>query len=57
VGELVVKDLYLKAKEIKSPKVVLMSVGPLSPSARDYIATRPIEYLDRSQITKIIKRR
>jgi|GEM_PF-1809037 tetratricopeptide (TPR) repeat protein len=55
VGELVVKDLYLKAKEIKSPKVVLMSVGPLSPSARDYIATRPIEYLDRSQITKILK--
>ncbi|MCX8058598.1 MAG: tetratricopeptide repeat protein [Spirochaetes bacterium] len=55
VGELVVKDLYLKAKELKAPKSILITVGPLSPSARDYIATRPIEYFDRSYLNKILR--
>lgn len=55
VGELVVKDLYLKSKELKTSKSVLITVGALSPSARDYIATRPIEYFDRSFLNKVLK--
>ncbi len=55
VGEIVVKEMHLKMKEKQAVKGFLFSIGVLSEAARDFIALRPIEYFDRSEITKFLK--
>lgn len=55
IGEIVVKEFHLKMKEKQAVKGYLFSIGVLSELARDFIALRPIEYFDRSEITKLLK--
>lgn len=55
VGEIVVKEFHLKMKEKQAVKGYLFSIAVLSESARDFIALRPIEYYDRSEISKFLK--
>lgn len=55
IGEIVVKEFHLKMKEKQAIKGYLFSIGVLSEAARDFIALRPIEYFDRSEITKLLK--
>jgi len=55
IGEIVVKEFHLKMKEKQAVKGYLFSIAVLSESARDFIALRPIDYFDRSEISKILK--
>lgn len=55
VGEIVVKEFHLKMKEKQATKGYLFSIAVLSEAARDFIALRPIEYFDRSEISRLLK--
>ncbi|MFN3410858.1 MAG: restriction endonuclease [Exilispira sp.] len=55
IGEIVVKEFHLKMKEKQAVKGYLFSIAVLSESARDFIALRPIEYFDRSEISRLLK--
>lgn len=55
IGEIVVKEFHLKMKEKQAVKGYLFSIGVLSELARDFIALRPIDYFDRSEISKLLK--
>ncbi len=55
ISENTVKDLNAKMKQTKSKKAVLISIGDLSKAANDYISARPIEYVDKKELSKLLK--
>jgi len=56
IGEITVKEFYLKMKEKQASRGIIFSIGILSEAARDFIALRPIEYFDRSELSRVLQK-
>lgn len=55
VGEIVVKEFYFKVREAKCKLGVLITVGPLTNNAKDFIASRAIDLIDKNKLASMLK--
>lgn len=55
VGEIVVKEFYFKVREAKCKLGVLVTIGRLSNNAKDFIASRAIDLIDKSKLASILE--
>jgi len=54
VGELLLRDLHARIKDIKAGKGICMSAGTFSEESRRYIEGRPLDLYDKDRLNKIL---
>ncbi|MBI9107624.1 MAG: tetratricopeptide repeat protein [Spirochaetales bacterium] len=55
VGELIVRDLYGKIKEVKAGRGICVSAGNFSTGAKNFVEARLIDLMEKEDLTKILK--
>lgn len=55
VGELIVRDLYGKIKEMKAGRGICVSAGTFSIGAKNFVEARLIDLMEKPELVKILK--
>jgi tetratricopeptide (TPR) repeat protein len=55
VGELYIRELHEKLKDIKAGRGIYISAGIFQESARKFVEVRPIDLIDKTALVKILK--
>lgn len=56
VGELLLRDLYVRIKEVKATRGVCISAGSYSEQAREFVQARMIDLVDGEGLPKLLKK-
>ncbi|HAK46564.1 MAG TPA: hypothetical protein DCO79_11690 [Spirochaeta sp.] len=56
VGELIVRDLYGKIKEVKAGRGMCISAGSYSPGAKNFVEARLIDLSEKEDLVKVMKK-
>ena len=55
VGELLLRDLYVRAKEIRAPRAVCVIGGTFTEQARGFVEARMIDVVEKDELFKMLK--
>jgi tetratricopeptide (TPR) repeat protein len=56
IGELLLRDLYVHAKEVRAPRAVCVIAGTFSEQARGFVEARMIDLVDKDGLLRILKK-
>jgi hypothetical protein len=56
IGELLLRDLYVRAKDIRAPRAVCVSGGTFTEQARGFVEARMIDVVEKDDLFKILKK-
>ncbi|MDC7228376.1 MAG: tetratricopeptide repeat protein [Spirochaetales bacterium] len=56
VGELIVRDLYGKIKEVKAGRGICISAGAFSSGAKNFVEARLIDLIEKEDLVKLLKK-
>lgn len=56
VGELVIRDLYGRLREVRAGRGFCFTCGEYSPSARDFVEARLIDLIDKEKLILLLKK-
>ncbi|NOY08837.1 MAG: tetratricopeptide repeat protein [Spirochaetes bacterium] len=56
IGELMLRDLYARMKEIKAARGICITTGTFSEGAKDFVTARLIDLIDNPELLKIFNR-
>ena len=56
VGELIVRDLYGKIREVKAGRGICISAGEFSSGAKNFVEARLIDLISKEELVKILKK-
>lgn len=56
IGELYVRDLYSKIRDIKCDKAFCVTAGSFSEEAKKYVEGRPIDLLEKTKLIQVLKK-
>jgi tetratricopeptide (TPR) repeat protein len=56
VGELLLRDLYVHAKETRAPRAVCMAAGTFTEQAREFVEARMIDLVDKENLIKLLRK-
>lgn len=56
IGELLLRDLYVHAKEIRVPRAVCVTAGTFSEQAREFVEARMIDLVEKDSLFKMLKK-
>jgi tetratricopeptide (TPR) repeat protein len=56
VGELLLRDLYIRAKEVRAPRAVCVIGGSFTEQAREFVEARMIDVVEKDQLFKMLKK-
>jgi hypothetical protein len=55
-GELLLRDLYVHAKEIRAPRAVCVTAGTFSEQAQGFVEARMIDLVDKEGLVKLLRK-
>lgn len=56
IGELLLRDLYVHAKDIRAPRAVCVTAGTFSEQARGFVEARMIDLVEKDSLFKMLKK-
>ncbi|MBN2551144.1 MAG: tetratricopeptide repeat protein [Spirochaetales bacterium] len=56
IGELLLRDLYVQAREIRAARAVCLASGTFSEQARGFVEARMIDLVDKEGLLKLLKK-
>ena len=56
VGELIVRDLYGKIKEMKAGRGICLSAGSFSSGAKNFVEARLIDLMEKEDLVKVLQK-
>ena len=56
IGELLLRDLYIHAKDIRAPRAVCVSAGTFSEQAQGFVEARMIDLVEKDNLIKLLKK-
>ena len=56
IGELLLRDLYVHAKEIRAPRAVCVIGGTFTEQAKEFVEARMIDVVEKDELFKILKK-
>ncbi len=54
VGELTMRTVYAKQKELKADRAICVTAGDFSPPAREFVESRMLELIEKSRLNEIL---
>jgi len=54
VGELLLRDLYVRAKEMRAPRAVCVIGGTFTEQARGFVEARMIDVVEKDELFKML---
>jgi hypothetical protein len=56
IGELLLRDLYVHAKELHAPRAVCVTAGVFTEQARAFVEARMIDLVDKDDLFKMLQK-
>ena len=56
IGELLLRDLYVQAKDIRAPRAVCVTSGAFTEQAQGFVSARMIDLVEKDDLFKLLKK-